>query len=230
MMISDLKADFPIEARSVTVGMKAGLVIIDEIVGFAALYGGAMAPKEPNAQIQQMVSETDRLARAFLQQNRPVFVFKDCHLPGSNEPPYPPHCEKGSGEEELVPELRWLNNADHVTHFDKDCINGYIGAIRPDGTNAFAQWVNQHRLEQIFVVGVCTDICVMDFVLTLLSARNHGQINASDIVVYDKACATYDLQPSAQMKIGHPQAPAHHMGMYFMASRGAIIADKLTIR
>ena len=30
------------------------------------------------------------------------------------------------------------------------------------------------RLRQVLVVGICTDICVMDFVLTLLSARNHG--------------------------------------------------------
>jgi len=47
---------------------------------------------------------------------------------------------------------------------------------------------------QLLVVGICTDICVMDFVLTALSARNHGVLSPlREIVVLGPACATYDL-------------------------------------
>lgn len=82
------------------------------------------------------------------------------------------------------------------------------------------------------VVGICTDICVMDLVLTLLSARNHDLMpGLVDIYVYETACATYDL-PRDVAKIldlppslAHPKAPTHHMGLYFMASRGARLVN-----
>ena len=86
----------------------------------------------------------------------------------------------------------------------------------------------------MLVVGICTDICVMDFVLTLLSARNHGMAgDLEDIVVYEPACATYDLPLAVARDLGlpdtaaHPQQPAHHVGLYLMASRGAVLAGEL---
>ena len=82
-------------------------------------------------------------------------------------------------------------------------------------------------------VGICTDICVADFVGTLLSARNHGLMpTLKDVVVLEPACATYDL-PRAAAELGlpetaaHPQAATHHLGLYIMASRGAVIASGL---
>jgi hypothetical protein len=72
----------------------------------------------------------------------------------------------------------------------------------------------------------------MDFVLTMLSARNHEVTpTLKDIVVYEKATATYDLPRAAAESQGmpatlaHPQALTHHLGLYFMASRGAILAE-----
>ena len=46
----------------------------------------------------------------------------------SAEPPYPPHCEAGTGEENLVPELAWLERDSNTMLVRKDCINGFIGA------------------------------------------------------------------------------------------------------
>ena len=52
-----------------------------------------------------------------------------------------------------------------------------------------------------------------------------------DIFVYETACATYDLLREATECLGlppslaHPKAPAHHMGIYFMASRGARLVN-----
>lgn len=84
------------------------------------------------------------------------------------------------------------------------------------------------------VVGIYTDICVMDFVLTALSARNHDLLGGlRDIVVYAPACATYslDLETAQALELpdtaAHPQMLTHHLGLYFMASRGALLADTL---
>jgi nicotinamidase-related amidase len=109
-----------------------------------------------------------------------------------------------------------------------------VGAIRKDGSNAFIDWVQAHGLRDIVVVGICTDICVMDFVLTCLSARNHGLVDPlQTIAVYADACATYDLPESAAEAMQlprpaiHPQMLAHHVGLYCMAARGALIASRI---
>ena len=217
-------------------GERFGLIIVDEVNGFATVGAGNLAPQTPNEQVSTMVSETDRLARAFVKQSMPVLAFLDTHEPGKPEPPYPPHCELGTGEEDLVPELKWLEEDPHATLVRKDCINGFIGAYQKDNSNAVIDWVMENNLENILVVGICTDICVMDFVLTLLSVRNHGMIpNLKEVIVYDKGCSTYSLPRDVVEEIGlppsasHPQDITHYMGLYFMASRGAQLVDRAIV-
>ena len=221
-------------------GRSCGLVIVDEVNGFCTVGAGNLAPSTPNERVAAMVEHTDGLARRFVAARRPVLAFLDTHEPGKPEPPYPPHCERGTGEEDLVPQLAWLADNPDITLIRKDCINGFVGAIEPafkgHGTthNRCVDWVNAHRLESIVTVGICTDICVMDFVLTMLSARNHGLMpTLRDIVVFEPATATYDLPGAVAKELGlppsaaHPAAETHHMGLYFMASRGAVIASEL---
>lgn len=215
-------------------GSRVGMIIVDEVSGFATVGAGNLAPPVPNEQVATMVSETDRLARLFSGQNWPVLAFLDTHVPGKPEPPYPPHCEAGTGEEELVPELKWLESDKNATLVRKDCINGFIGAFGDDGTNAVVEWVKANSLTDLLVVGICTDICVMDFVLTSLSARNHDMMpGLVDIHVYDKGCSTYDLPKDVAIEVGlpevaaHPQDVTHYMGLYFMASRGANLVNEI---
>ncbi len=211
-----------------------GLVIIDEVKGFAAVGCGPLAPPAPDAQVSRMIAETDRLARRFVEAGWPVCASLDRHDPARPEPPYPPHCLAGSGHDELVAELAWLEGAPGVTLIAKDCINFFIGAMEAGGRNRLVDWITGNRLEAVVCVGICTDVCVMDFVLTLLSARNHGLTpTLRDVVVHEPGCATYDLPAEAARALGlpgtaaHPQAAAHHMGLYMMASRGALLSDAL---
>ncbi len=213
-----------------------GLIIVDEVNGFATVGAGNLAPQTPNEQISTMVSETNRLAHSFIEQGMPVLAFLDTHESGKPEPPYPPHCERGTGEEELVPELKWIEKEPLATLVRKDCINGFIGSFQPDGSNSIIDWVKENRVKNVLVVGICTDICVMDFVLTLLSARNHGMLQGlNEVVVYDKGCSTYDLPRDVVKEIGlppstsHPQDLTHYMGLYFMASRGAQLVNSAKV-
>jgi len=213
-----------------------GLIIVDEVNGFATVGAGNLAPQTPNEQVSVMVSETNRLAHSFIEQGMPVLAFLDTHESGKPEPPYPPHCERGTGEEELVPELKWIEKEPLATLVRKDCINGFIGSFQPDGSNSIIDWVKENRVKNVLVVGICTDICVMDFVLTLLSARNHGMLQGlNEVVVYDKGCSTYDLPRDVVKEIGlppstsHPQDLTHYMGLYFMASRGAQLVNSAKV-
>ncbi len=246
-----LRAELPVAlAVYPLAGRRAGLVVVDEVNGFATVGAGALAPRAPDAQITRMIAETDRLARRFVANDLPIVVFRDSHAPGRPEPPYPPHCERGSGEDELVPALTWLEGYARATVIAKDCINGYVGAeywgaeygaAETTGTegrqgrgNRILDWINDGRLDAIVVVGICTDICVMDFVLTMLSVRNHAMApTLADIVVYEPGCATYDLPKAALPALGlpataaHPQDLSHHIGLACMAARGAILAGEL---
>ena len=242
-LLADLQTELPIRLQSYPAfARQTGLVIVDEVNGFCTVGAGNLAPPRPDAQIARMVQETDHLARRFAEEKRPILAFLDTHEPGKAEPPYPPHCERGTGEENFVPELAWLEDCGCATLIRKDCINGFVGAIEASYVggahgqthNKVVDWINNHRLDTVLTVGICTDICVMDFVLTLLSARNHGLMpTLEDIVVYEPATATYDLPRPVAEELGlpptaaHPKEPAHHMGLYFMASRGAVLASEL---
>ncbi|NEO69656.1 isochorismatase family protein [Moorena sp. SIO3H5] len=234
--LAAIEAALPIDPQPYTIGDRpTGLIVVDVLNGFCTVGFGPLAPTEPNQQIATMVSESDRLAKAFTAKGWPVLAFLDTHEPGKPEPPYPPHCEKGSGEEKLVPELEWLETHPHATLIQKDCINGFIGSIDVDtGNNSLISWINQHKLEALVVVGICTDICVMDFVVTMLSARNHDMVpTLKDIAVYTEGCSTFDLSAEMAAQQGlpktaiHPQEIAHHVGLYTMAERGAFIASTI---
>jgi len=237
--LAAIEAALPIDPQPYAIGDRAtGLIIVDVVNGFCTVGCGPLAPTGPNEQIATMVSESNRLAQEFTTQAMPILAFLDTHEPGKPEPPYPLHCEKGTGEEKLVPQLKWLEDDPYTTLVEKDCINGFIGSIDvATGNNKLVQWIQQHQLEALVVVGICTDICVMDFVVTMLSARNHDMVPMlKDIVVYTEGCSTFDLTAGMATQLGlpktaiHPQNIAHHMGLYTMAERGALIANKILIK
>ncbi len=236
-LVAALREAMPVAVGDLSIdGPGTGLVIVDEVNGFATVGAGNLAPPTPNVQVTRMIAETDRLARTFSTRGWKILALLDTHVPGKPEPPYPPHCEQGTGEELLVPELEWLETDPRTTLVRKDCINGFVGAIARDGRNRIVDWVNANRLTAILVVGICTDICVMDFVLTTLSARNHDLMpTLRDIVVYEPGCATFDLPRATAERLGygatasHPQDATHHMGLYFMASRGARIVGEVRL-
>jgi nicotinamidase-related amidase len=231
-----LQKELPVAAESFPLdGRRCGLVVIDEQNGFATIGAGPLAPTEPNAQITRMIAETDRLARLFEDRNMPIAVFLDWHATDRPEPPYPLHCLAGTAEAELVPELAWLEGSPVATVLRADCINDFVGSIDPEtGRNAIVDWVTGRQLDTMVVVGICTDICVGEFVATMLSARNHRLVPPlRDIVVYEPGCATYDLPRAKAEALGlpataaHPQAEAHHLGLWLMASRGAVLASEI---
>lgn len=61
---------------------------------------------------------------------------------------------------------------------------------------------------KVLVVGICTDVCVLDFVCSALSARNRGFLTPlEDVIVCSRACATFDLP--ADVARTHKGAAAH---------------------
>ncbi|GAV84001.1 LOW QUALITY PROTEIN: Isochorismatase domain-containing protein, partial [Cephalotus follicularis] len=190
-----LKNELPVDEGSLLLNgdVKTGLVLVDVVNGFCTVGAGNLAPRQPDEQISSMVDESVKLAKAFSEKQWPVFAFLDSHHPDIPEPPYPPHCIIGTPESELVPALQWLEN-DNATLRRKDCIDGFLGSIEKDGSNVFVDWFKNNDIKVLLVVGICTDICVLDFVCSALSARNRRILAPlEDVIVYSRGCATFDL-------------------------------------
>ncbi|KAK7319492.1 hypothetical protein RJT34_04213 [Clitoria ternatea] len=229
-----LKNEIPLEQESVvlTENTVTALVLVDIINGFCTVGAGYLAPRESNRQISGMIDESARLARLFCEKKMPVMAFLDSHHPDKPEHPYPPHCIIGSDESNLVPALRWLENESNVTIRRKNCFDGYLGSVEEDGSNVFVDWVKKNKITTLVVVGVCTDICVLDFVSSTISAKNRGFLEPlENVVVYSRACATFDipLEVARNTKgaLAHPQEFMHHVGLYMAKERGAKIANEV---
>ncbi|WRX15292.1 Isochorismatase-like - like 4 [Theobroma cacao] len=243
-----LKNELPLEQESVVLpeDVVTGLVLVDIINGFCTVGAGNLAPREPNRQISGMINESARLARLFCEKKLPVMAFLDSHHADKPEDPYPPHCIAGTDESNLVPALQWIEKETNVTIRRKDCYDGYLGSIEADGSNVFVDWVKNNQIStvsyqyknfgsryRLLVVGVCTDICVLDFVCSTLSARNRGFLSPlQDVMVYSRACATFDvpLHVAKNIKgaLPHPQELMHHVGLYMAKERGAIITNEVS--
>ncbi|KAM0940133.1 putative nicotinamidase [Dioscorea sansibarensis] len=215
-------------------GTTLGLVLVDVVNGFCTVGAGNLAPTEPNKQISMMVEEAARLAKVFCDKKWPIFALLDSHQPDKPEPPYPPHCIIGSGEENFVPEIKWLEKEPNVTIKRKDCIDGFLASMEKDGSNTFANWVKTNEIKVVLVLGICTDICVLDFVCSTLSARNIRLVPPlQEVVVYSRGCATYDFPVHVARNIegalAHPQNLLHHIGLYMAKGRGARIVKNVSL-
>lgn len=76
---------------------------------------------------------------------------------------------------------------------------------------------------------------MLDFVCSTISAKNHGLLDPlEDVVVYSKACATFDFPASVARDIkdalAHPQDLMHHVGLYMAKGRGAKIAREVSFK
>lgn len=230
-----LREHLPVEQESVVLSgdVKTGLVLVDVVNGFCTVGAGNLAPRQPDKQIQEMVDESVRVARVFCEKNWPVFAFLDSHHPDVPEHPYPPHCIIGTDEAKLVPALEWLENEPNATLRPKDCIDGFLGSMEKDGSNVFVDWVKSNQIQVILVVGICTDICILDFVCSTMSARNRGLLAPLEgVIVYSRACATFDIPVDVAKKAkdvtAHPQDLMHHVGLYIAKGRGAKVASEVS--
>ena len=85
---TSLRRAMPLATERLALGDEPlGLVIVDEVNGFAAVGYGNLAPAGDNPQVSRMVSETDRLARAFSARGWPLLALLDTHEPGKAEQP-----------------------------------------------------------------------------------------------------------------------------------------------
>lgn len=159
---------------------KSVLFIVDMNNGFAkegSLY---------SERVEQIIPEIVEITKLYLKNQLPVIAFTDCHPLDSVEfTNYPPHCLENTPEAEVVDELKILG--DKLRIIKKNSTNGFLEKEAREVIDSLAA----EGCKKWIITGCCTDICILQFALTLKTYFNTQNIE-SEIIVPISAVETYD--------------------------------------
>ncbi|CEO04535.1 isochorismatase [[Clostridium] sordellii] len=143
---------------------KTMLFIIDMNNGFAkkgALYSD---------RVEALINPITNLAKILEAKNCEIIAFTDSHNKDSIElRSYPTHCLENDYESKIVDEI---SNIKNLKVIPKNSTNGFFCLEDKDFKN----------IDNIIVVGDCTDICIYQFVVTLKAYFNQNNIDKNIIV------------------------------------------------
>ena len=148
------------------------LVVVDMINGF--INEGVMHDKRINAITPTIID----LINKFTNNN--TYFIADSHSPNAIEfNTFPKHCVKGTNEELIINELQEFVNDNNL--------------INKNSVNTFFNFYKKNILKDnnIYIVGCCSDICVLQFALTLNAYIHEYNLNNKVYVVSD-AIDTYN--------------------------------------
>ena len=153
------------------------LLIVDVIKGF--LEKGNMSFTDG----KDVVSPIENLVKEFIKNDDMIVTFRDEHNEDSLEfKSYPVHCVKGSEEVDLVDKLAAYS--DHYIDIPKNSTNGV-------NTKKFQKVLLENEFSEVVVV--CSDICVLQSVLSLVTQFYQYDIDTKVTVVKD-AVETFDSE------------------------------------
>ena len=172
--------------------MKKALLVIDYTNDFIAL-DGALSCGQSGLDLE---SEILKLADDFLMNGDYVIFPTDCHFLNDSTHPenklFPPHNIKGTFGQELYGQIKtWYEkhkDDDHVYYFEKNRYSSF------QNTN-LDNFLRCHKIEQLYLSGVCTDICVLH---TAIYAYNLNY----QLTIPENAVASFD-------PVGHKWALNH---------------------
>lgn len=183
------------------------VIVVDLINGFAkegALY---------SERVEGIIPYVAENLKKFEGFNK-VF-FADEHNENSKEfQSYPPHCLKGTVESEIVEELKpFMDDLGEL--IPKNSTNGFV-------TKGFAQWLGKHpKIRNFVIFGDCTDLCVLQFALTVKAYFNEWN-ETSNVIVPVLGVETYDLEAT-----NHNADLMNVFALYNMQTNGIQLAGDI---
>ncbi|KAI4453454.1 glucosamine--fructose-6-phosphate aminotransferase isomerizing [Holotrichia oblita] len=157
--------------------MKKCLLIVDMINGF--INEGILADKGINRITNGIVD----LANKYIVNKSSIIFVNDAHQDDSKEfKTFPSHCLVGSREAEIVKEL--LPIALKAQTFYKNSVNGMMNT-------ALVQYLKDNKFTDYYIVGCCTDLCILNLALSLKTFLDENNIDAK-VNVISNLVETFD--------------------------------------
>jgi nicotinamidase/pyrazinamidase len=150
------------------------LIVVDMLKDFMEQSGALFCGEECRRIIPFVVDTLEEMRK----QNATVIFLGDCHEKDDKEfALFPPHCIVDTEGAELIHELTVLEG-EHVIR--KTRYSGFFGTD-------LEQVLISEKVEEVFLVGVCTSICVME---TVAGLRNRDY----PTFVFRKGVADFDQE------------------------------------
>jgi nicotinamidase-related amidase len=177
------------------------LVVVDMIRGFIE-----QGPLSDPA-ISTIIIDIVELIKDFTSRGQTVIAFRDAHSTDSLEfANYPLHCQKGSVESEFVDAIGKYEK--QMLVIDKDTTNGFH-------TPAFQSFIKSEApFERIVISGCCTDICILQFALTLKTYLQTMKV-ATEVIVVQDAVETFEMP-------GHPRKEINEFAYMLLRNAGIL--------
>lgn len=156
------------------------LVVVDMVNGF--IKKGAMA----DPYINHITPKLINLIEKTLNEEEGVAFIKDTHNINSSEfKKFPVHCVKGSGEEEVIDELK---------PYEKTSLSYEKNSTSTVFAKNFLKDIDaMKKLKEVIITGCCTDICVLNLAIPLTNYFDENDKNIN-VVVRSDLIETYNSE------------------------------------
>ena len=156
------------------------LVVVDMVNGF--IKKGAMA----DPYINHITPKLINLIEKTLNEEEGIAFIKDTHNINSSEfKKFPVHCVKGSGEEEVIDELK---------PYEKDAFSYEKNSTSTVFAKNFLKDIDaMKKLKEVIITGCCTDICVLNLAIPLTNYFDENDKNIN-VVVRSDLIETYNSE------------------------------------
>lgn len=168
---------------------KKVLIVVDMVNGFVR--EGALADKHIEGTIDNQVA----LIKKYQEEGNLVIFIKDTHTLDSVEHDRfggAVHCIEETEEAELVDELKPFEGQKNTITLEKNSTSYIWAENKNDGYN-FVDVLNSiENVEEIEVVGCCTDICITNGVLPMMNYfdQKNRRVN---VTLYKDAIDTFEI-------------------------------------
>ena len=203
---------------------KRVLIVVDMINGF--MKEGVLA----DPKTMHIVPAAVKIIEEFINNNYPVIAFRDVHNEDSPEHNNfkallpKKHCLAGTAEVELIDELKKYEEKMFI--LDKNATMGMIAPFvnyQEYYANLWEYLVSLRQLVEVVLIGVCTDICVMDNAIPI--KKTFDQVNREiEVTVPKNAVDTYHVEGV------HDKDEWNNMAFRFMNQAGIYLPEEYTLK
>lgn len=168
---------------------KKVLIVVDMVNGFVR--EGALADKHIEGTIANQVA----LIKQYQEEGNLIIFIKDTHTKDSVEHDRfggAVHCIEGTKEAELVDELKPFEGKENTITLEKNSTSYIWAENKEDGYNFVDVLNNLENVEEVEVVGCCTDICITNGVLPMMNYFDQNNKRVG-VTLYQDAIDTFEI-------------------------------------